>query len=154
MAVRNGVANVPGLAIGGICPGQCRLCLRHRADHVCVYFFILTEINNRYVRSINTTLDKTELGSELSKHGYIIAILLISFFPLYLMFNISFKTTKRFLSIPGCPRCLCILKLGRGLGNCCAREYNTIFAATTSVVLTFGFTIPVAFFFALQLKEV
>jgi ABC-type glycerol-3-phosphate transport system permease component len=92
---------------------------------------------------------KPKLGTELSKHGYIIAILAISFFPLYLMFNISFKTNTQFLISPWMPTLpLHPENWGVAYGIVAHYIFNTIFVAITSVALTFGFTIPAAYFFA------
>jgi multiple sugar transport system permease protein len=83
------------------------------------------------------------------KHLAILFVLFFSFFPLYVMFAISFKTNSQFSVNPlgfVFPMHWENWLVAWGI----VRDYifNTIFVAVTSVVLTFCFTIPAAYFFA------
>ncbi len=87
--------------------------------------------------------------AELGKHGFILFILALAFLPLYVMLNISFKDNSQFMQNPFFPTFPLRFEnwaVAWGI----VRNYisNTVFVAVTSVILTFCFTIPGAFFFA------
>ncbi len=87
--------------------------------------------------------------AELIKNGFIMLILLLAFFPLYVMLNISFKSNAQFMQNPFhfvFPLHLDNWVVAWGL----VKDYifNTVFVAVTAVAFTFCFTIPGAFFFA------
>jgi ABC-type glycerol-3-phosphate transport system permease component len=87
--------------------------------------------------------------SELGKHAFILLILLFAFFPMYVMFNISFKTNAQFnLSPLNFMLPFHMENWGVAWGIVKDYIFNTIFVAISSVALTFCFTVPAAFFFA------
>lgn len=88
-------------------------------------------------------------ASEIGKHAFIWLILFFSFFPLYVMLNISFKTNAQFNLNP----LNFVFPLhfeNWAIAWNLVKDYifNTVFVAMSAVALTFCFTIPAAFFFA------
>ena len=77
---------------------------------------------------------KTSIRAEVPKHAFIWFILLLAFFPIYLMLTISFKTNSQFMANPWFPVAPFHLEnwvVGWGI----VKHYifNTIFVAITAV---------------------
>jgi ABC-type glycerol-3-phosphate transport system permease component len=87
--------------------------------------------------------------NELAKHFFIWCILALTFFPLYLMLNISLKDNAQFMNNPWFP-VPPFHPENWAIGWNIVKNYifNTVFVAVSAVSLTFCFTIPAAFFFA------
>jgi ABC-type glycerol-3-phosphate transport system permease component len=92
---------------------------------------------------------RKSIRSEIFKHAFVVAILVVSFFPLYLMLTISFKDNSQFLVNPWYPQPPFHLE-NWVKGWMVVKNYifNTVFVAITAVAFTFCFTLPGAFFFA------
>jgi ABC-type glycerol-3-phosphate transport system permease component len=87
--------------------------------------------------------------SELPKHVFIWGIILIAFFPMYLMLCISLKTNSQFMMSPWYPfPPFHFENWAFAWGIVKNYIFNTIFVAVTTVGFTFCFTLPAAFFFA------
>jgi ABC-type glycerol-3-phosphate transport system permease component len=87
-------------------------------------------------------------GYEVVKHGLILLVLASAFFPLYMMFNISFKTNKQFYSNPWTPEGpLHAENYLQGWDTVGAAIPNTIFlcVVTTGVTLTVAVLAAYAF---------
>ena len=92
---------------------------------------------------------KTSLKNEAPKHAFIWFILLMAFFPIYLMLTISFKSNSQFMANPWLPLPpFHFENWAVGWGIVKHYIFNTIFVAVTAVAFTFCFTLPAAFFFA------
>jgi ABC-type glycerol-3-phosphate transport system permease component len=92
---------------------------------------------------------KTSIRSEAPKHVFVWLILLMAFFPLYLMLSISLKTNSQFMVSPWFAFAPFHFE-NWGFAWAIVRHYifNTVFVAVTTVAFTFCFTLPSAFFFA------
>jgi ABC-type glycerol-3-phosphate transport system permease component len=92
---------------------------------------------------------KISLKAELPKHLFIGFILLMAFFPLYLMITISFKTNGQFMHSPWYPFVPFHLENWTyAWGIVSHYIFNTIVVAISAVALTFCLTLPASFFFA------
>jgi ABC-type glycerol-3-phosphate transport system permease component len=99
------------------------------------------------VRSIDGSRQRSEWPSHLIIWGF----LLIELFPLYMMFQVSFKDNASFIANPWLPTSPATWNWGNwdfGLRLIGPYIANTVFVATTGTIGTIGFAICGAYFFA------
>jgi len=88
-------------------------------------------------------------GAEIAKHLFILLVLSASFFPLYAMLSISFKSGPQFVASPvGLTWPLHPENYRVAWSLVSGYIYNTIFVCLTSIALTFVLSLNAAFFFA------
>jgi ABC-type glycerol-3-phosphate transport system permease component len=92
---------------------------------------------------------RSDLRAEIGKHGFILLILLFSFYPLFLMLVISFKDVAQFNANPFLPTLpLRVANWSRGWDTIHMYIFNTVFVAISTVAVSLLFSLHAAYFFA------
>jgi len=90
-----------------------------------------------------------QITTEGFKHAYVWFILFFAFLPLFVVFNISFKSNEQFFRNPWFPELpLRLLNWAEGWALVGASIFNSVFIAVTATALTVVMAVGAAYFFA------